>query len=309
MQAVRIHTYGGPEVLTIEDVPCPKPQTGEVLIRVHAAGVNPVDSWVREGRLKELLHHSLPLTLGWDVSGAIEQVAADITQFKVGDAVYARPWTAQSGCYADYVAVPAAHVALKPTSLTHVKAAAVPLAALTAWHSLFDVANLQAGQRILIHGAAGGVGSFAVQFAKWKGAHVLGTASSRNVDLLHQLGVDWVINYQTTQFEEIARQVDVVLDTVGGETQVRSFAALREGGILVSIVSPPAEALAQTHRVRSQFIIAPPNGTQLKEIATLIDAGWVKPIVEAIVPLTEVRQAHEQIQTGHTRGKIVLQVV
>ena len=213
MKAIRIHNYGGPEVLQYEAAPRPKPGKGEVLIRVHAAGVNPIDWKVRAGYMKDFIAHSFPIILGWDVSGVIEEVGPNVSRFKKGDEVYSLPDHTRNGAYGEYIVVRESEVALKPNALHHVRAAAMPLATLTAWQALFDTAQLQPRQRVLIHGAAGGVGHFAVQLAKWKGAHVIGTASARNHEMLYELGADELIDYTVLKFESIVRDVDVVLDT------------------------------------------------------------------------------------------------
>jgi len=236
MKAIRIHNYGGPEVLQYEDAPRPEPQAGEVLVRVHAAGVNPIDWKVREGHMKDFWPHKFPLILGWDVSGTVEEVGSGPAaegRFKIGDEVYSLPDPTRNGAYADYIVVREPELALKPNSLHHIRAAAVPLAALTAWQSLFDTAQLQPGQRVLIHAGSGGVGHFAVQLAKWKGAYVFATASTKNQDLLRELGVDEPIDYTQQRFEDIARKIDIVLDTLGDETQERSWSVLKKGGVLV----------------------------------------------------------------------------
>jgi len=308
MKAIRIHEYGGPDVLRYEETPKPKAGKGELLIRVWAAGVNPVDWKIREGHLKMLLRHRLPLILGWDVSGVVEEVGPGVQGFGPEDEVYSRPEIGRDGAYADYIVVKALEVALKPKSLGHVQAAAVPLAALTAWQSLFDAAHLRPRQRVLIHAAAGGVGHFAVQLAKWRGATVIGTASSRNKEFLCQLGLDDFIDYTTTRFEEKVRDVDVVLDTVGGETQERSWQVLKRGGILVSILNPLSKLRGVFRGKKAKFVFVQPNAQQLTEIAGLIDAGRVKPTVETILPLAETRRAHQMNQEGRTRGKIVLKV-
>ena len=308
MKAVRIHNYGGPEALQYEDAPKPKPAAGEVLIRVHAAGVNPADWKVREGNLKQLVQYQFPLTLGWDLSGVVEGVGRGVSRFKKGDEVFSKPDTSRDGAYADYIVVRDSEVALKPQSLHHVHAAAVPLAGLTAWQALFDIAHLERGQRVLIHGGSGGVGHFAVQFAKWKGAYVVATASTKNQQLLRQVGVDQPIDYTTQRFEQVASDVDVVLDTIGGDTQERSWRVLKKGGVLVSIVQPPDTEKASRFGVRSAFVWSQPNGKQLAEIAALIDSGHLKVVLDRIVPLSEARRAHELSQSGHARGKIVLRV-
>src|SRR5438132_17 len=311
MKAIRIHNYGGPEVLNYEDAPRPQPQAGEVLVRVHAAGVNPIDWKVREGHMKDFWPHKLPLILGWDVSGTVEKVGpgpAAAGRFKKGDEVYSLPDPTRNGAYADYVVVRESELALKPNSLHHIRAAAVPLAALTAWQSLFDTAQLQPGQRVLIHAGSGGVGHFAVQLAKWKGAYVFATASTKNQDLLRELGVDESIDYTQQRFENVARNIDIVLDTLGGETQERSWSVLKRGGILVSLVQPPSEEKAKELGVRAAIIGAQPNGEQLAEIAKIIDSGKLAPIINRILPLSEARRAHELSQSGHIHGKIVLRV-
>lgn len=309
MKAVRIHSYGGSDVLVYEDAPRPSIADDEILVGVHAAAINPVDWKIREGYLKQMIAYQLPVILGWDVSGIVEEVGSHVKDFQVGDAVYSRPDLTRNGAYAEYIAIRAAEVAAKPKSIDHIAAASVPLAGLTAWQALFDQANLSAGQTVLIHAAAGGVGTFAVQFAKWKGAHVIGTASSRNQDFLRELGIDQVIDYQQNRFEDVVKDVDVVFDTIGGEVQERSWQVLKKGGILVSIVSPPSKESAAKYGVTEKYFFLQPNAAQLTEIAGLIDAGYVKTIVETVLPLNQVKQAHELSQSGHTRGKIVLQVV
>jgi NADPH:quinone reductase-like Zn-dependent oxidoreductase len=309
MKAVRIHEYGGPEVLRYEDAPRPRPCSGEVLIRVHAAGVNPIDWKVRQGFAKERLKYKMPFIPGWDVSGVIETVAPGVTRLKSGDEVYCRPDISRDGSYADYMVVKESEVALKPESIDHVSAAAIPLAALTAWQTLFDAAKLTAGQSVLIHGAAGGVGTFAVQFAKLKGARVIGTASKKNHDFLRSLGADELIDYNAVKFEDVVHDVDVVLDTVTGETEVRSYQVMKKGGIYVSILAPPSPEKAAQHGVRCAHTFVQANPEQLREIAKLVDSGKVKPIIEKVFPLAEARAAQESNASGHTRGKIVLRVV
>lgn len=308
MKAVRIHNYGGPEALQYEDAPKPKPAAGEVLIRVHAAGVNPADWKVREGHLEQLVQHQFPLTLGWDLSGVVEGVGRGVSRFKKGDEVFSKPDTSRDGAYADYIVVRDSEVALKPKSLHHVHAAAVPLAGLTAWQALFDIAHLERGQRVLIHGGSGGVGHLAIQLAKWKGAVVTATASTKNQQLLRQVAVDHPIDYTTQRFEQVATDVDVVLDTIGGDTQERSWGVLKKGGVLVSVVQTPDTKKATQFGVRSAFVWSQPNGKELAEIATLIDSGHLKVVLDRIVPLSEARRAHELSQSGHARGKIVLRV-
>jgi NADPH:quinone reductase-like Zn-dependent oxidoreductase len=308
MKAVRIHTYGGPEVLTYEEAPRPTPKEGEVLIRVKATSVNPFDCAVRAGYMNGYFNYTLPLILGTDVSGVIEAVGAGGNHFSPGDAVYTRAGVSRDGSYAEYVLAPAGDVAAKPRSLDHIHSAALPHVTLTAWQALFNLAHLSKGQTILIHGAAGGVGHVAVQLAKLHGAKVIGTASV-NYDLLESLGVDEAINYATTPFENVVHDVDVVLDTIGGDTQQRSWSTLKRGGILVSAVQPPSEEQAAAHGVRQAMVSSsPPIAQTLSEVARLVDAGQLKPVVSHVLPLREIQQAHQLIEGQHSRGKIVLNV-
>lgn len=304
MKAVRIHQYGGPEVLIVEEVARPEPGTGQVLVRVHAAGVNPADWKIRAGLFKDFMPLQFPAVLGFDFSGEIEAVGPGGTNFKKGDQAYGTA----VGTYAEYVAPNVAEVALKPASLNYVQAASIPVSAQTAWQALFDAGGLTAGMRVLIHGAAGGVGSFAVQLAKARGIYVIGTGSDRNQDYLKQLGVDQPVDYRKTKFEDVARDVDVVFDTQGGETQQRSWRVLKKGGVLVSVVQPPSEEEARKYGVKGVFLGRQANAEQLVEIARLADAGKFKTRVDAVMPLADVRRAHELSQTGHAQGKIVLTV-
>jgi NADPH:quinone reductase-like Zn-dependent oxidoreductase len=305
MKAVRIHSFGGPEVLRLEDVPTPEPKPDELLVRVFAAGVNPVDWKIREGLLGKV---PLPTIMGSDFSGEVEAVGRDVTDFHVGQPVFGVVGD-ESGSYAEFVLAPAAQVAEKPANLTHIEAAALPIASITAWQALFDVANLQRGQKVLIHAAAGGVGTFAVQFAKWKGAHVIGTASSHHLDFVRQMGADEAVDYRSTRFEDVVRDVDVVFDTIGGETQSRSWKVLKRGGILVSIVQPPDKDAAAAHGVRGEFHVSNHiRKDELAKIADLAAHGQLKILIAAKLPLAEARKAQELSQTGHTNGKIVLLV-
>ena len=307
MKAVRLHGYGGPEMLRYEDCPRPEPVAGEVLVRVHAAGVNPVDWKIRAGYARGFLDYSLPIVIGWDLSGVVESVGAGVSEWKPADEVYSRPDILRAGAYAEYIVVRASEIALKPKSLDHAHAAAIPLAALTAWQAL-EAGGLSANQKVLIHAAAGGVGIFAVQFAKLKGARVAGTASGRNQEFLKELGVDQPINYETTRFEDVVNDADMVLDAMAGEIRTRSWKTLKKGGILISILGPASEEVARAHRVRQAGVMVQANGAQLAEIARLVDAGKLKVYLDAVLPLNEVAKAHEMNATGHTRGKIVLQV-
>ncbi len=309
MYAVRIQSYGGPELLKYEEVPRPHPGHGEILIKVHAAGINPVDWKVREGYLKQRANYRLPLIPGWDFSGVVAGFGEGAVRFGEGDEVFGRGDLFRDGSYAEYVVEREEDAEYKPKSVDHIRASAIPLAALTAWQSLFEAANLQSGQSILIHAAAGGVGHLAVQLAKWAGARVIGTASKNNQEFLSELGVDEAIDYQATRFEDVVHNIDIVLDTMGGDTQKRSWKVLAKGGILVSIVSPPSKEEAKSYDVRPAFVFVQNNATQLAEIADLVDSGLLIPHVEKVLPLSEAQQAQELSKAGHIRGKIVLRIV
>jgi NADPH:quinone reductase-like Zn-dependent oxidoreductase len=309
MKAVRIHKYGGPDTLIYEDAPMPVLTGDDILVRIHASGVNPVDWKAREGHLQGFIDYKLPFIPGWDFSGVVEAVGENATGFEVGQEVYSRPDISRDGTYAEYIAARASEVAKKPTALSHIEAAAVPLAALTAWQSLFDAAHLVAGQTALIHAAAGGVGVFAIQLAKWKGAKVIGTASKANHKFLRDLGADEVIDYKSVRFEDVVKGVDVVFDTIAGETQERSWQTLKPGGTLVSVLSPPSEEKAAQFGAKAAYVFVQPNSGQLTRIAELIDEGNLKVFIEKVFPLDQARQAQELNEQGHTRGKIVLSVM
>jgi NADPH:quinone reductase-like Zn-dependent oxidoreductase len=308
MKAVRIHEYGVPEVLRYEDAPRPEPGTGEVLVRVHAAALNPIDWKIRAGYVKNWLNYPLPMIPGWDFSGVIDSVGPGAGAWKPGDEVYGRPDISRDGAYAEYIAVRASEIAAKPKCIDHIHSAAIPLAGLTAWQALFETADLKAGQSVLVHAAAGGVGTFAVQLAKWKGAHVAGTASGRNQYLLRDLGVDQPIDYQTTRFEDVVHDVDVVLDSLAGEIRSRSWKVLKKGGILVTLLGQGQLEDAASYGVRGVGILVQPNPAQLSEIAALVDQRKVKPVIEAVFPLQEAAKAQILGETNRARGKIVLRV-
>ena len=307
MKAVRIHSFGGPEVLQLDEVPVPQPQAGEVLVKVAAAAVNPVDWKIRQGYLAAVFKQPFPIALGCDYAGVIAAVGTDVTDVNVGDEVYGSISVQRGGSYAEYIVARHSEYAPKPRTVDFAQAASFGVAALTAWQA-FDAAGLQAGQKVLIHAAAGGVGSMAVQLAKARGAYVIGTASARNQAFVKELGADEVIDYAAVKFEDVVRDVDVVCDLMGGETQACSYGVLKPGGFLVSSAQPPDAAQLQAHNLRGQMIGMQPNRAQFEQLAALIDAGQVKPIVETILPLSEVAQAHELNQTGRTRGKIILQI-
>ena len=293
MKAVHIHDYGGVDVLHYEDAPRPTPNAGEVLIRVHATSVNPFDCAVRSGYMGAYFNYTFPLILGTDVSGVVEEVGAGVTDVSPGDIVYTRAGVYRDGAYAEYVLALANDVAVKPESLDHIYAASLPHVTLTAWQALIEFADISAGQTVLIHAAAGGVGHIAVQLAKWRGAKVIGTASI-NLPYLKELGVDQAIDYSTTAFEDVVSNVDVVLDLMGGETQQRSWKVLKPGGVLLSTVQPPSQETALAHGVSQHMIgTVPPIRKVLTELAQLVDTGQIKPFVSAVLPLHEIRKAHE----------------
>jgi NADPH:quinone reductase-like Zn-dependent oxidoreductase len=306
MHAVRIHTTGSSSVMAFESAPDPEIAPNEVLIRVHAASVNPVDCKIRLGEYaREAIE--FPLILGRDVSGVISRVGSEVRDCGAGDEVYAL-LGAHSGGYAELAVARAGEYARKPKSLDHVHAAAVPLAALTAWQGLFDHGGLRAGQAVLIHGAGGGVGHFAVQFARNCGAHVIGTAAAEDLDLVSNLGADLVIDFDAMPFQDVVTQVDLVLDLVAGETQKRSWSVLREGGTLVSALGEPARDDGTPTRAQGKGFLARPDADQLRRIAEMIDAGRVSVVVSKTLPLADAREAHDQLESEHSQGKTVLLV-
>jgi NADPH:quinone reductase-like Zn-dependent oxidoreductase len=312
MNAIRFYEYGPPSVLRLEDAPKPTAEAGEVLVRIHAASVNPVDTAIRAGYLRAFRKDSFPVILGWDFSGVIESVGEGVTQWRPGDEVFGHPaLNLPQGTYAEYIAVPETMCVRKPSSIDHAHAAAIPLAALTAWQVLFDHLKLAAGQTVLIQGGAGGVGSFAIQFGRQRGIRVAATASTRNQDLLRELGADVPIDYQTTRFEDVLPEgVDAAIDGVGGEIRRRSWSVLKPGATIIALTSaPPTDADAAAEGVRQKTIWVRPNASQLAEIAQLVDAGAVRPVIDSVVPLAEAARAHELSESRRVRGKIVLQVV
>ena len=305
MKAVRIHEFGGPETLRVEDLPMPQPGRGEVRIRVMAASVNPVDYKMRNGGY--LPREALPLTLGRDVAGLIDSIGSGVQDFLAGESVFAM-LDREHGGYVEYVTQTSANCARKPAKLDFIQAAAVPLAGLTAWQGLFDRGGLQAGQRVLIHGAAGGVGHFAVQFARARGATVIATCSGRDADFVESLGAAEVIDYHAERFEDRVQDIDLVYDLIGGETQDRSWAVLKTGGILVSTLKAPDKAKAAARHARGEHYMAQPDGRELAEIARLIDAGQVVPRIDRVYMLDDAAEAEAALEYDHVRGKIVLEV-
>ena len=305
MRVIHVYQYGGPEQLKLEEQPRPEPQASEVLLRVHAAGVNQIDWKIRQGLMKDFQPVTFPYAPGIEMAGVVEEVGPDVTTFEIGQAVFGR---STSGAYAEYLTVSVEALALKPKSLSFAEAATVPVGATTAWRALFEHGGLTAGQRVLIQGAAGGVGLFAVQLAKWKGAQVIGTASTANLGFVRSLGADMVVDYTTTPVESVVQDVDLVLDGVGAETLSRSLAALRPGGTLISLAGPPPQEQAKARGVRATMIHSQPSSALLQTLTRLIDEGRLKVTASTTFALSEVQQAHEYGQSGHGRGRIVLQV-
>jgi NADPH:quinone reductase-like Zn-dependent oxidoreductase len=306
MRAIRQEVLGGPEVLHEVEVDRPGPGLSQILVRVHAAGLNPTD-W--KHRAHTIFLGPPPFTLGWDVSGVVEATGFGVTVFKPGDEVFGMlPYPHGVGSHAEYVTAPARAFAFKPANVDHVQAGALPLAALTAWQALNDTAHLAAGQKVLIHAAAGGVGHLAVQIAKARGAYVIGTASAANHDLVRGLGADEMIDYHATDFEAVVSDVDVVLDTVGGDYPARSVRTLREGGVLVSLLPFPPEVAADAARAgaRAQVMLVEADHAGMAAIAGLVTEGRLRPVIAQTFPLANTAKAHERGDTGHVAGKLVL---
>lgn len=308
MKAARIHAYGDASQIRIEDAPVPTLKDDDVLIRVVATSVNPVDWKIRQGYLKSFIPYEMPLIMGWDVSGVVEQTGPAVTKFKPGDAVYSRPDIRRNGAYAEYIAVRESELAFKPATISHVEAASLPLVSITAWQSLFTTANLTAGQHVLIHAGAGGVGSIAIQLAKAKGAHVTATASAAKSALVKSLGADDVIDYRAQDFFRVAKDMDVVFDTIGGETQEKSWSVLKPGGMLVSITARPSEDRAKAEGKRAGYVFIDPNAAILTDLAAMVDAGHVRPLIGGEYGLNDTAKAQEASETGRTTGKIVIYV-
>ena len=308
MKAWRVHEFGPPETMTFETIPRPSPAAGEVLVKVHAAGVGPWDAWIRAG--KSALPQPLPLTLGSDLAGEVVALGSGVSDIAEGDQVFGVTNSQFLGAYAEYAIASAAMLSKKPSSLSYIEAASVPVVAVTAWQGLFDYAILEAGQKVVIHGAAGNVGAFAVQLARLAGLRSVVTASTKDVEYVRALGADKVIDYQTHRFEDEVRDAHAVLDLVGGDTQTRSFQTLRRGGRLISTVSKPDQDRAKQYDVSAAFFLVDVTTERLREIAALIDRGELKTRVGTILPLADAKEAHMMLdgRRTHQPGKIVLSV-
>jgi NADPH:quinone reductase-like Zn-dependent oxidoreductase len=305
INAIQVHEYGAADQLRLEQIPTPEPGEGEVLVQVRAAGVNPADWKIRSGMFRAFLPTTFPYVPGADLAGVIDQVGPSVTTLQPGQAVFGR---GSQGTYAEYVLAAATTLALKPDSLSFDEAATIPVGATTAWQGLFDHGELDAGQRVLILGGSGGVGLFAVQFARWKGAHVLSTTSASNVEFVRVLGAEQVFDYAQADALDAVRDIDLVFDTVGGAAQASAFSTLKRGGALVTIAGMPDEARAQERGVRAARFSAQASSELLATFARLISAGEIKAIVGATFPLSEAGRAQELSQQGHGRGRIILQI-
>ncbi|MFT7582059.1 MAG: NADPH:quinone reductase-like Zn-dependent oxidoreductase [Myxococcota bacterium] len=332
MRAARIHAYGGADQFKIESIPRPEVRPNDVLIQIHASSINPIDYKMRSGAQRAVIRRKLPTTLGMDVSGVVAAVGADVTAFNVGDAVFSSPTHKRDGTYAEYVAVDAAEVAMKPTSITHVEAASLPLVGLTAWGCLVDAGKLKPGQTVLIQAGAGGVGTFAIQLAKHRGATVATTCSARNEALVRSLGADIVVDYNKARYEEVLEPQDVVLEALGGEHIGRGIKTLKRGGTLASINSgivPAAKRYGAylgilvvafgiawmklkakfTKGASASVVVRASSGEKLAQIAALVDAGKIRPVIDRQFPLDAIAEAHGFLETGRAQGKVIIEVI
>jgi len=308
MKAIRIHSYGGPELMQFEDAPVPACGADDLLVRVVAAGVNPIDWKMRSGAMAAQLPKPFPITLGSDAAGTVTALGGAVRGFEVGDEVFFYAEFARGGTYAEYVAVDASQVAKKPRTVSFSTAAALPTPGQAAWTALIETAKVERGQRVLIHGGAGALGTIAVQLAKEQGARVIATASGDGVALVKSLGADEVIDYRTQRFEQLARDIDIVLDTLGGPTQEASWATMRKGGILVATAMPPSPARAAAAGVRAAFVFTPPRGAVLAQLAQRVDDGRLRVVVGQELALADAAQAHRLGESGKARGKMILHV-
>jgi len=308
MKAIRIHAYGGPEQMQFEDAPVPTCGTGDLLVRVVAAGVNPIDWKMRSGLMAEQLPKPFPITLGSDAAGIVTALGGAVRGFELGDDVFFYAEFARGGTYAEYVAVDASQVAKKPRTAPFSTAAALPTPGQAAWTALIETARIERGLRVLIHGGAGALGTIAVQLAKEHGAHVIATASGDGVALVESLGADEVIDYRTRRFEQVARDIDIVLDTLGGATQEASWATMRKGGILVATAMPPSPERAAAAGVRAAFVFTAPRGAVLAQLAQRVDDGRLRVVVGQELALADAAQAHRLGESGKARGKMILHV-
>jgi len=308
MKAIRIHAYGGPELMQLEDAPVPACGARDLLVRVVAAGINPVDWKMRSGVMAAQIRKSFPITLGSDAAGIVTAVGGEVAGFKLGDEVCFYADFARGGTYAEYVAVNASQVAKKPRTASFAAAAALPMGGQAAWTALIETGQVERGMRVLIHGGAGALGTVAVQLAKEHGAHVTATASGDGLALVKRLGADELIDYRTQRFEQMAHDIDIVIDTLGGPTQEASWATLRQGGILVATAMPPPPERAAAAGVRAAFVFTPPRGAVLAQLAERVDDGRLRIVVGQELALADAAQAHRLGEAGKARGKMILHV-
>ncbi|MCA1020825.1 NADP-dependent oxidoreductase [Halobacillus litoralis] len=310
MKAVVIEQYGGREQLVEKEVPNPVPESRQVVVEVYATSINPIDWKLREGYLKDAVPFEFPIILGWDVAGVVTEVGEDVKSFSPGDRVFARPDTTRFGTYAEYTTVDEHLLAALPKGVTFEEAAAVPLAGLTAWQCLVDFSNIKEGDRVLVHAGSGGVGHYAVQIAKHMGAYVAATASGKNRDWVEKLGVDRFIDYKEEDFSEVLQDFDIVVDTLGGEVQEKSFQVLKEGGKLPSVVQPPDETKAGEKNIKAGFVWLEPDGEQLSKLSKMMEEGKLKSVIGHELPFSQegLREAHEVSETHHAKGKIVIKM-
>ncbi|MYL20339.1 zinc-binding dehydrogenase [Halobacillus litoralis] len=310
MKAVVIEQYGGREQLVEKEVPNPVPESRQVVVEVYATSINPIDWKLREGYLKDAVPFEFPIILGWDVAGVVTEVGEDVKSFSPGDRVFARPDTTRFGTYAEYTTVDEHLLAALPKGVTFEEAAAVPLAGLTAWQCLVDFSNIKEGDRVLVHAGSGGVGHYAVQIAKHMGAYVAATASGKNRDWVEKLGVDRFIDYKEEDFSEVLQDFDIVVDTLGGEVQEKSFQVLKEGGKLPSVVQPPDETKAGEKNIKAGFVWLEPDGEQLSKMGKMMEEGKLKSVIGHELPFSQegLREAHEVSETHHAKGKIVIKM-
>ena len=308
MKAVRFHAYGGPDVLQYEEAPIPQPGEGEVLVRVQAAGVNPLDYKLRSGAMQQIFPLTLPAIVGADFAGVVVEVGAGVTHITVGEHVYGTAGYEKGGAYAEYVVAKAGEIAHKPGALTAAEAASVPVVAQTAWQALHQVARIGRGDKVLIHGAAGGVGMYAIQFARQAGCHIIALSTHEHSQHLRELGADTVLDYNNLPFEQHLSGIDVALDLIGGDIRERTWRTLNPGGILISTNDPPSQDKAKEYGVRAQGFQMQPSGMLLADIAKQLNTGELRTFVARVLPLEHAAQAQEIQQAGHVNGKVVLKV-
>ncbi len=308
MKAAYIEAYGGSDQLKIGELPTPEIGQKDILIEVHAASVNPVDWKIREGYLKGMLNFQMPLVLGWDVAGTVAALGSEVSSFKIGDEVFSRSDISRQGTYAELVTVEAQLVVAKPESLSFEEAASLPLVAHTAWEVMFETMDLQKGNKIFIGAGSGGVGTVAIQLAHARGAQVITSTSTPNLEWVRKLGADEVIDHTTHNPNDLVRDMDYVFDTMGGADQNEMYAKLKHGGQLVSISKQPEEAAAKTAGVRVAYVFMQPTGARLEKIAESVRRGELKPVIDQVFALEQIREAHDYAERGHTKGKVVIRV-